>query len=399
MSSLSPSPPITFPKKKMLRGYATMTGDTPHEGHFNFLKIAKNMCEFLIVGITCDDLATQQKRPCIMPFAARRAVLENCKWVSAVVEHRGEPKSVACKRLLIDVCFTNPEYIDSDEFKELRANAPEVKIVCVPRMPDVCSSLFSQTTLFRHLKSLEIFKTGVSGLLLRSHNHIFKPILIATEDQQVEHFGQDGFGFFRFEHLPRNYKHLSSSSHSLSSFPCIAGISPFRELLVNRFFRKKIWCNFVKELSTPISEWKRESPQEVVFPCARDLQDFAQQVEASRRQPAQSLWLVTRFSGITLTEWWKSASDQDKIQMVERVREIVAEIRSYSVLHGDLHPGNVLVDPKSNNVTIIDWGWACAAFLPLRDVERTWLASKLSANWDWVHFVGSLNNEFHTNFI
>ncbi len=104
---------LSFGKKIMTErfqvGYVTLTGDTPHQGHFAYVAACKKLCHILIVGLTTDEVAEKQKRQVVMEYAHRKAVFENCKWVDIVVPHFGEPKFEAWQRLRFNVCFTSSQ--------------------------------------------------------------------------------------------------------------------------------------------------------------------------------------------------------------------------------------------------------------------------------------------------
>ena len=48
-------------KKKFKIGYTTGAFDLFHIGHLNILKRAKELCEFLIVGVSTDELIKSYK--------------------------------------------------------------------------------------------------------------------------------------------------------------------------------------------------------------------------------------------------------------------------------------------------------------------------------------------------
>ncbi|HCJ66856.1 MAG TPA: hypothetical protein DHV62_05890 [Elusimicrobia bacterium] len=66
--------------------YATMVGDLFHRGHLEFIKKAKNLGDFLIIGLHPDDVAKKYKREPIVPFEDRKKIIESIKEVDMVVE-------------------------------------------------------------------------------------------------------------------------------------------------------------------------------------------------------------------------------------------------------------------------------------------------------------------------
>ena len=66
--------------------YATMTGDLFHRGHLEFIKKAKKIGNFLIIGLHPDDVVKRYKREPIIPFKDRKKIIESIKEVDKVVE-------------------------------------------------------------------------------------------------------------------------------------------------------------------------------------------------------------------------------------------------------------------------------------------------------------------------
>ncbi|HUF88040.1 MAG TPA: adenylyltransferase/cytidyltransferase family protein [Thermohalobaculum sp.] len=69
-----------------VRVFTTMVGDLFHHGHVNFLRAARALGDHLTVGLVSDRRAASYKRPPVMAFAERRAVVEACRHVNAVIE-------------------------------------------------------------------------------------------------------------------------------------------------------------------------------------------------------------------------------------------------------------------------------------------------------------------------
>ena len=68
-----------------IRIYASMIGDLFHYGHVEFLKLAKTLGTFLIVGIIPDDIAASYKRAPILQQEERIKVVAGCKYVDEII--------------------------------------------------------------------------------------------------------------------------------------------------------------------------------------------------------------------------------------------------------------------------------------------------------------------------
>ena len=78
----------------MTIGYTTGVFDMFHIGHLNILQRAKAQCDYLIVGVSTDELVFQEKhKKPIIPFADRCAIVEAIKYVDQIVPQHDKNKS------------------------------------------------------------------------------------------------------------------------------------------------------------------------------------------------------------------------------------------------------------------------------------------------------------------
>ncbi len=69
----------------MIRVYADMVADLFHYGHVAFLKQARALGDYLVVGIHADDVAETNKRTPILTMEERIASVAGCQWVDEVL--------------------------------------------------------------------------------------------------------------------------------------------------------------------------------------------------------------------------------------------------------------------------------------------------------------------------
>ena len=98
-------------EKKYRIGYTTGVYDMFHVGHLRVIKRAKEMCEYLIVGVSTDELVQlyKNKTP-IIPFENRMEIVAACRYVDEVVPQTTMDKLEAWKNLKFDVMFHGDEW-------------------------------------------------------------------------------------------------------------------------------------------------------------------------------------------------------------------------------------------------------------------------------------------------
>lgn len=95
----------------MVIGYTTGVYDMFHIGHLNILKRAKEQCDYLIVGVSTDELVQHDKNKTpIIPFAERRAIVEAIKYVDKVVPQTDKNKFGAWEKYHFNKMFVGSDW-------------------------------------------------------------------------------------------------------------------------------------------------------------------------------------------------------------------------------------------------------------------------------------------------
>ncbi len=95
----------------MIIGYSTGVFDLFHIGHLNILKRSKEHCDYLIVGVTTDELSISKKgKNPIIPFIERFSIVESIKYVDRVVPQVSYDKFDAWKEYKFHKMFVGDDW-------------------------------------------------------------------------------------------------------------------------------------------------------------------------------------------------------------------------------------------------------------------------------------------------
>ena len=95
----------------MIIGYTTGVYDMFHIGHLNILKRAKEQCDYLIVGVSTDELVQHDKNKTpIIPFAERCAIVEAIRYVDKVVPQLDKNKFGAWEKYHFNKMFVGSDW-------------------------------------------------------------------------------------------------------------------------------------------------------------------------------------------------------------------------------------------------------------------------------------------------
>lgn len=133
--------------EKFRVGYTTGVFDLFHIGHLNVLKRAKEQCEYLIVGVSTDEVVQGYKHKVpIIPFKERVAIVESIKFVDQVVPQTSMDKFAAWEKLKFDVIFHGDDWKGSKMYDEIerKFNNVGVEMVFFPYTKGTSSTILGQ---------------------------------------------------------------------------------------------------------------------------------------------------------------------------------------------------------------------------------------------------------------
>ena len=127
-------------------GYTTGVYDLFHIGHLNILKRAKDRCDYLIVGVSTDEVVESYKgkRP-IIPFSERIEIVKAIRYVDEVIPQTSMDKMEAWEKLHFDVLFHGTDWKGSDLYDEIekKLKAVGADLVFLPHTEGTSSTLLS----------------------------------------------------------------------------------------------------------------------------------------------------------------------------------------------------------------------------------------------------------------
>ena len=128
-------------------GYTTGVYDLFHIGHLNILKRAKAQCDYLIVGVSTDELVqTYKHKTPIIPYEERKAIIESLKYVDKVVPQTTMDKMEAWKKIHFNAIFHGDDWKGSNMYNEIeeKLKAVGVDLVFLPHTTGTSSTILTE---------------------------------------------------------------------------------------------------------------------------------------------------------------------------------------------------------------------------------------------------------------
>lgn len=133
-------------KKDKVIGYTAGVYDMFHIGHLNVIKNAKAKCDFLIVGVSTDEVVKENKNKTpIIPFNERIAIVESIKYVDKAIPQERydiEGKIQTVKDNHIDIMFVGSDWKGTDKWNKIEDELAKIgcKVVYLPHTDGISST-------------------------------------------------------------------------------------------------------------------------------------------------------------------------------------------------------------------------------------------------------------------
>lgn len=135
---------------KKLVGYTAGVYDMFHIGHLNVIRNAKERCDYLIVGVSTDEVVEQNKnKKPIIPFVERAAIVEAIKYVDKVIPQERydiEGKIETVKNNGIDVMFVGSDWQGTEKWNKIEEELAKIgcKVVYLPHTDGISSTMLRE---------------------------------------------------------------------------------------------------------------------------------------------------------------------------------------------------------------------------------------------------------------
>lgn len=127
----------------MVIGYTTGVYDMFHIGHLNIIKRAKEQCDYLIVGVSTNELVIHDKKKTpVIPYEERLAIVSALKYVDQVVPQCDKNKVAAWEKYHFNKMFVGDDWKGTEVWNEYEKQFKTlgVEIIYLPHTDGISST-------------------------------------------------------------------------------------------------------------------------------------------------------------------------------------------------------------------------------------------------------------------
>jgi len=112
------------------------TYDLLHLGHINLLRRAKELGDYLIVGLSTDEFNELKHKQAYFSYEVRKEILESIKYVDKVIPEKSwEQKALDIKKYNVDVFVIGDDW--KGKFDNLKQHC---EVIYLPRTRDISTT-------------------------------------------------------------------------------------------------------------------------------------------------------------------------------------------------------------------------------------------------------------------
>ena len=127
----------------MIIGYTTGVFDMFHIGHLNIIRRAKEQCDYLIVGVSTDELVQHDKgKTPVIPYEERAAIVAALRDVDKVVPQKNKNKLGAWEQYHFNKMFVGSDWQGTPQWRhyELQFKPLGVDIIYLSHTDGISST-------------------------------------------------------------------------------------------------------------------------------------------------------------------------------------------------------------------------------------------------------------------
>ena len=132
--------------KKYRIGYTSGVYDMFHIGHLNLLRNAKAQCEYLVVGVSTDELVAEyKKKHPVIPYEQRAEIVEAIRFVDRIVPQVNMDKLASATAVCAEVIFVGDDWKGTEKWNRIEQELAQhhIDVVYLPHTAGVSSTLLS----------------------------------------------------------------------------------------------------------------------------------------------------------------------------------------------------------------------------------------------------------------